>query len=276
MLRSLTVRAAPRDGFPFDIPALRAGTVVPLNRPVTILAGENGSGKSTLLEALAVLAELPALGSAQVAQDRTLAGPTELANVLRPAWSPRLRRGFFLRAEDVFGYVLKIRAEMKQLARDLKEAEQRLEGASPHALALGTGPYRASIGALRARYGENPDARSHGETFLHLFRERIVPGGLYLMDEPEAALSPQSQLALVALMHDAVRQGSQFVIATHSPLLQAVPGAGILLFEDGPLREATWEDLPSVQLWRRILQEPAAWLRHVWPEDVGSSEGAAD
>lgn len=265
MLRYLEFTDPPRGGFPFDLPAVQGVERVDFAPAVTLLAGENGSGKSTLLEALAVKVGLPGIGASAPDRDPTLTGPAALADSIRLAWTKRPDRGFFLRAEDVFGFILDLGRQRDALEQDLRAAEERLEGASEWARTLGTGPYRASLAEMRQRYGENPDARSHGETFLHLFRERIVPGGLYLMDEPEAALSPQSQLALLALLHDAVAAGSQFVIATHSPLLLAIPEARILTFDEGPIRETSWEGLPSVDLWRRLLNAPDAYLRHLWP-----------
>jgi predicted ATPase len=224
-----------------------------------------------LLEAIAIKTRLPAIGSQPAHSDPTLAPVRPLARALRLTWSTRTRRGFFLRAEDVFGFLLALRREAGELAAELEEAKTRLEGSSEYARRLGLGPLRGSMGALRARYGENPDARSHGETFLHLFRERLAPGGLYLLDEPEAALSPESQLALVSLMSDAVGVGSQFVVATHSPLLLAIPSAKILDFDEGLVRESSWEDLASVRLWRELLDAPARYLRHVWrPDDEGT------
>jgi predicted ATPase len=119
---------------------------------------------------------------------------------------------------------------------------------------------------LTSRYGEDPDARSHGEAFLELFKARLVPQGLFLLDEPEAALSPQSQLAFLSMVHDAVGNGGQFIIATHSPILMAIPGARILSFDEGRIREESFDQLESVTLVRDFLQSPHRFLRHLWPE----------
>jgi len=122
------------------------------------------------------------------------------------------------------------------------------------------------LAAIEGRYGSDLDARSHGESFLELFQARLVPNGLYLLDEPEAALSPQSQLAFVAMMKDAVDQGSQFVIATHSPVLMAIPSARILSFDEDPPAFVGFEDVDHVTLLRDFLQQPARFLRHIWGE----------
>jgi predicted ATPase len=136
-------------------------------------------------------------------------------------------------------------------------------GASEVAKQLAKGPVYASLGAIEGAYGQNPDGRSHGEAFLNLFRQRFVPGGLYLMDEPEAALSPQSQLGLLAMLLEMVTQNSQFIIATHSPMLLSYPGAIIYSFDRTPVAAVEYQDLEHVRLVRDFLQEPGRFLRRL-------------
>ena len=116
---------------------------------------------------------------------------------------------------------------------------------------------------LEHRYGVNLDANSHGESFLRLFRSRFVPGGLYLLDEPEAPLSPQSQLGLIAMLKDMVAQDAQFIIATHSPMLLAFPNATVYSFDERPPRRVPFEELEHVRLTRDFLNNPEAFLRHL-------------
>jgi len=132
---------------------------------------------------------------------------------------------------------------------------------------LAKGPHRASVADMSRRYGENPDAASHGEAFLRLFASRLAPRGLYLLDEPEAALSPQSQLGFLAMVKDALDAGSQLIIATHSPILMAIPGATILSFDDPPIRPVSFDELESVLLVRDFLQAPERYLRMIWEND---------
>jgi predicted ATPase len=124
-------------------------------------------------------------------------------------------------------------------------------------------PYLREIGALRKSYGEGLDARSHGESFLKLFQERFVGEGLYLLDEPEAPLSPNRQLALLALIKSMVDHGGQFLIATHSPILMAYPGAQILNFDGGRLHEEKFETLEHVITMKNFLDHPEIYLRHL-------------
>ena len=120
-----------------------------------------------------------------------------------------------------------------------------------------------SLYAIRALYGEGLDARSHGESFLTLFQSRFVPKGLYLLDEPEAPLSPQSQLALLAMIVEMVKQQAQFIIATHSPILLAFPGAEIFSFDRTPPGVVEYQDLEHVSLTREFLNNPERYLRHL-------------
>jgi predicted ATPase len=252
-------------GFPFSVPTIRSLGLLDLDVQVSLFVGENGSGKSTLLEALAAAADLPAVGSGSLARDPTLSAQRRLADHLRLVWRSRDHRGFFLRAEDFFGFQKAVAASRVDHEAELKRLGGELRDASPLARNLAMGVHRGSIQALTDRYGEDPDARSHGEAFLDLFKARLVPGGLYLMDEPEAALSPQSQLAFLSMLRDGVEQGGQFVIATHSPILMAVPGARIFSFDGGRIQTEAYEELESVTLMRDFLRSPENFLRHLWP-----------
>lgn len=245
-----------RSAYPFSVPALARLETLEFTGPVTCFVGENGSGKSTLLEAIALRARLPMAGGVPTGErDETLEAVRPLAAALRLGWKPRTRRGFFLRAEDFFRFGRTTRETMRGLsnleARFADDARVR-------------GYMRAQREALAGRYGDDPQARSHGEEFLEFFRSRCVPGGLFLLDEPEAALSPQRQLALLSLMRELVEQGrAQFILATHSPLLLAYPQARLLAFDDQGIGEACYDELPHVTLTRAFLADPERYLRHL-------------
>lgn len=249
--------------FPFSVPAIRTLPRLDLSAPVTFFVGANGSGKSTLLEGIAAAANLPVVGSEDIARDETLAAQRRLGDALRLVWSRRTSRGFFLRAEDFFGFTRRMARLRAELTQRLRELDDEYRDRSDYAHRLAAGPLRASLAELEGRYGEL-DARSHGESFLALFQSRFVPGGLYLLDEPEAALSPQSQLGLLALVGDMVRQPAQFIIATHSPILLALPGAAIYSFDTDPVSAVGFEDLEHVNLTRAFLNEPERYLRHLF------------
>ena len=138
---------------------------------------------------------------------------------------------------------------------------------SAYAKGLASMPMRTSLADMEHRYGIDLDANSHGQSFLKLFESRFVPGGLYLLDEPEAPLSPQSQLALLAMIADMVSREGQFIIATHSPILLAYPGAQIYSFDEQPVRRVDYDALDHVTLTRDFLNAPQRYLRHLGADD---------
>ena len=184
-----SVRVAPHaaaDRFPFSVPIIRTLQQLDLDTPVTLLVGENGSGKSTLLEAIALAAHLPAVGSESLDGDATLEPQRALADALRLTWSRRAVRGFFLRAEDFFGFTKALSKLRADLLDRLDEIDRDFDGRSDWAKGLARGPVAASLADMERRYGTNLDENSHGQSFLKLFQSRFVPDGLYLLDEPEA------------------------------------------------------------------------------------------
>ena len=223
--------------------------------------GENGSGKSTLLEGIAAAARLPAVGSSDLDADATLGAQRELGRALRLVWTRKTSRGFFLRAEDFFGFAKRLSAMRSEFVERLAHLEVEYADRSAFARTLAMGPAHASLADMEQRYGIDLDANSHGQSFLRLFRSRFVPDGLYLLDEPEAPLSPQSQLALMAMMQDMLAEGAQFVIATHSPILLAYPGATIYSFDRAPATVVPYAELDHVLLTREFLNAPERYLR---------------
>lgn len=264
-LASLGRRGGDDTQFPFTVPVIRALDELMLERSVTFFVGENGSGKSTLLEGIAAAARLPTVGSAEVQNDSTLDAQRRLGKALRLSWAKRTARGFFLRAEDFFGFTKRLARMRAELLVEMREAAEQYKaaGRSNRALGLKQGPLRASIAELEQRYGAELDANSHGESFLKLFQSRFVPGGLYLLDEPEAPLSPQSQLALLAMIGAMVAQDAQFIIATHSPLLLAFPKAQIYSFDRVPIRRMAYEELDHVRITRDFLNAPERYLNQI-------------
>jgi predicted ATPase len=246
--------------FPFALPVIRKLRALEFTAPVTLLVGENGTGKSTLLEALACAANSVSVGAESLRADRTLAHARALAKCFRLSWAKKTYKGFFLRAEDFFGYAkatARLRSEMKQR---LNEIDEEYRGRSETARGYAIMPFAGSLHAIDSRYGAGLDAQSHGESFLKLFQSRVVPGGLYLLDEPEAPLSPMRQIAFLAMLKDMVAAGSQFVIATHSPIILSHPGAAIWSFDRPPIKTVAYSALEHVQLTKSFLNNPQAYL----------------
>jgi predicted ATPase len=220
-------------GFPFDLPALAAVEDLRLDQPVTLLAGENGTGKSTILEALA-----SAIGFADEGGELERLGelPAVPRSILKGALVPVLtdtkpRNGYYLRAESFFNVA-------------------RLIDSS------------AAFTPDVSIYGGVPlHEQSHGESFLALAANRFGRDGLYLLDEPEAALSVSGQLALLAVIARAARDGAQFVVATHSPILLACPSARVYELDERGVSEPAYDDLQAVRVTRGFLEAPERYLR---------------
>ena len=262
-LRSVNIRKQPSGGFPFNVPAVRTLPELSFDTPVTFFVGENGSGKSTLLGGIAVSAGLPTVGSTEVNDDRTLAAQRALGQALKLVWNKRATKGFFLRAEDFFGFTKQLAKMRADMHLRLAEIDEEYQDRSDYAKGLAKGPMASSLGDMERRYGIDLDANSHGQSFLRLFQSRFVGGGLYLLDEPEAPLSPQSQLGLLAMMMDMIARDGQFIVATHSPILLAFPGARIYSFDSVPIREVDYASLDHVTLTREFLNDPGRFLRHL-------------
>ncbi len=262
-LRSIELRKrAANDRFPFNVPVIRELRRLDVDASVTFLVGENGSGKSTLLEGIAAAAKLPTVGSVEVRDDETLASQRHLGTQLKLTWNFRALRGFFLRAEDFFGFTKTLAKMRADLLRRKAELEVEYRGRD-YAKGLAMMPVGHSLADMEHRYGTDLDANSHGQSFLKLFQSRFVPNGLYLLDEPEAPLSPQSQLALIAMIREMVAQDSQFIIATHSPILLGFPGARIYSCDVVPIREVAFGELDHVTITRDFLNDPERFLRHL-------------
>jgi predicted ATPase len=242
-----------QDAFPFTLPLVKNFAEIEFHSSVTFFVGENGSGKSTLLEAIAAGTNLAAIGGDDLERDSTLEHARGLGKHLKYVWQQKSHRGFFLRTEDFFNFARRLQAMTKELK----------EMAESYSSELARGALLGQRQALVENYGENLDANSHGESFLKLFRARFVPGGLYLLDEPEAPLSPQRQLALLSMIGDMVEEKAQFIISTHSPILMAFPGAQIFSFDSHPVREIAYDDVEHVSLTRAFLNNPQSFLRRL-------------
>ena len=229
------VEEAWREGFPFDVPAVAAAPELRLDTAITLLAGDNGTGKSTLVEAIAEAIGFGSEGGELERAGELPAVPrAALAGGLDPVLShTKPRNGYFLRAESFFNVA------------------QLVDSGSTFAPDL-------------SLYGDVPlHQQSHGQSFLALASNRFGPEGLYVLDEPEAALSVTGALALLAIVVRAAREGAQFVIATHSPILLACPDARIYELSDDGLDAVDYDDLEAVRLTRAFLDAPERFLREL-------------
>jgi predicted ATPase len=264
-LRELTLKTNDvGDGeYPFNVQAIKNISRLTFTSSVTIFIGENGSGKSTLLEGLAMAAGSVAIGREEINRDEAFKAVAPLTAKMNLVWNKRTHRGFFLRAEDFFGFVQRIRSLRQEMLKEITRIDHDYTGRSDYAKTLAKGPAASSLQAMDNRYGEDLDAYSHGESFLNIFQTRFVPNGLYLLDEPEAALSPLRQLGLITLIKQMVLQKAQFILATHSPILMAIPGAHILDLDQSPPVYRDYQEIDQVILYRAFLDDPDAFIRRL-------------
>src|SRR5262249_48441450 len=221
--------------YPFNIRAFSRGIDLEFRSTVTLFVGENGSGKSTLLEALAECCGFNPEGGNRDHHRATFADRSALARALRLSWFPKVTEGFFLRAESFYNFAT----------------------------------YIEQVSDLRAYGGKSLHAQSHGESFLSLFTNRFEQG-IYILDEPEAALSPQRQLSFLKVVHDlATPRHAQFLIATHSPILLAYPGAVIFDLDCDTIAPFSYRETKHYPVTRDFLNSPERFFKHLF----GGTEG---
>lgn len=241
-LKRLGVREDARLGeqYPFDLPWLDQDFSLDFSTPVTIIVGENGTGKSTLIEAVAALCGYDEAGGGKgyrpVDHSRALdRSGAQLASALRAAWLPKVTAGWFFRAESFFS-----------VARFLDEAAREANAAPPDFLSW-----------------------SHGEGFVRFFSERMSKQGIYFLDEPESALSPKRQLELLRLLHEI--QGSanaQVIMATHSPILMAVPGARLLEITRAGIADIDLRDMRHFKLYKDFTSDPDDFVGRALRDEI--------
>ncbi len=224
---------------PFNLMAFSQGIDLELRSPVTFLVGENGSGKSTLLEAIAEACGFNPEGGNRDHHYATYGERSPLARALRLSWLPKVTEGFFLRAESFFNFAT----------------------------------YIEQVSNLLPYGGKSLHEQSHGEAFLALFEHRFEQG-IYLLDEPEAALSPQRQLTFLRILHDLEQSGhAQFLIATHSPILLSYPGAALYSLDGDAIRPIAYRDTEHYRLTRDFLNAPERYHRILFAEPEEEGEG---
>jgi len=216
--------------YPFNVPAFSHGIDLTFRSKVTFLVGENGSGKSTLLEALAECCGFNPEGGSRDHHRETFAERSPLAQALRLSWRPKVTDGFFMRAESFYNFASYIEQVSDML---------RFGGKSLH-------------------------EQSHGESFISLFANRFEQG-IYLLDEPEAALSPQRQLSFLKIIHDLAAPGhAQFLIATHSPILLSYPGAVLFSLDGEAIQEIDYRETKHYVITRDFLNSPERFFKHLF------------
>lgn len=244
-------------GYPWNTEVLTNNSAFVFDEPVALLCGDNGCGKTTLIELIAAK-----LRAERISTDTALSEGQK--SILRAAdnWKSvmkaRPRHCFLFTAEGFTRYIDYVAAE-KRFAQEELDAIDGKYG-SDYARELASQPFAGTLAALEDMYDRPLEQQSHGQGFLEFFRSRLRPNGLYLLDEPESALSYVNQLALIYLMKEAAAAGSQFIVATHSPILIAYPQAALYEMRSGCLERKTFREMDSIRFLRRFLNDPDSLL----------------
>lgn len=236
-------QSAREDRYPWNLPVFRSMNTIDTEQFLTFFVGENGSGKSTLLEAIAIQAGFNAEGGSRGNRFSTASTESTLFEHIKLSWMPKVTNGFFFRAESFFNFA----SYIDEVAAD---------------------PF--TVNPYQAYGGRSLHEQSHGESFLNLFINRLSNRrpSLYLLDEPEAALSPARQLALLRVLYDHERMGrSQFIIATHSPILLGYPKATLLSFDKEKIEPIRYEETSHYIVTRQFLNASDTVLNELFKDD---------
>ena len=232
-------RGKNKNHFPFNIPVITNGTELNFTSNVTFFVGENGSGKSTIIEAIAEICGFNLSGGNKNHNYDFHKTESALSSAMRLSWFPsKISQGFFMRAESFFNFATYV----DKLIEDDSQIVHAYGGKSLH-------------------------KQSHGESFLSLFKNRFQKG-IYILDEPEAALSPSRQLSFLSIIHELETSGkAQFLIATHSPILLSYPNATVFSLDDGQIQEVNYKDTEHYQLTKKFLEAPERYFHFLFEKN---------
>jgi predicted ATPase len=236
LIKAKTIEKEFPDRYPFTVNSIINGFDIDFKSNVTFFVGENGSGKSTILEAIADIIGFNLSGGTKNSNYSFQNTESDLSAFMRLVWKVKISQGFFMRAESFFNFASYV---------DQLQEENR------------------GIDVYEAYGGKSLHHQSHGESFLSLF-QNLPSNGIYILDEPEAALSPQRQLAFLAIIHQLEKSGNaQFIIATHSPILLSYPNA-VVLNLDNNLEEIDYKETEHFKLTKEFLNNPDSFFRHLF------------
>ena len=260
-LKSFSINTARKNPFPFNITAVQFARDVALSAKVTIFIGDNGCGKSTLLETVALKLNLPLIGGFIKPQ----AAGFEAARLLQPfieiEYLRQTNKGFFFRAEDFSDFVNSVENENRKIADDLRELKGTVDDSISKEM---SDSMNYKLYRMRKDYGENMQAFSNGEAYLKILQTRIADKGIYILDEPEAALSPIKQLSLIFFIVEVLKnRNTQFIISTHSPLLMGIPRAMIYEIKEDGMSVVPYEETEHYRITKTFLNNPDSYLREL-------------
>ena len=261
-LQSFSIDTSNRHAFPFNVPAVLHARNITLSEGVSIFVGDNGSGKSTLLESLASKLHLSGIGGGIDMEDGDYAAAREIIPRLQITWNREQRTGgFFFRAEDFSNFLRGLDRERVKINQDLFELKGEVDDSIIKKLEESM---NWKLRAMRKDYGDNMQAYSHGEAFLKILDTRMKGKGIFLLDEPEAALSPIRQLSLISMILQLAAKGNaQFIMATHSPILMGIPHATIYQITQDSMEQVAYRETTHYSITKNFLDNPEGFLRYL-------------
>lgn len=252
--------------YPLSLPQIRDIERLEFPSAVTLIAGDNGSGKTTLVELIAALTGAIRIGDAR-ADRRAQSSFVSAAHAFRAEFVHKPKRSFFFLAEDFTRYIDAREDMMREERAEMERIQREYSGRSGYAKALAAMPHASGLHEMKSMYSDELSQQSHGEGYIDFFGSRLQPQGLYLMDEPEGALSYYNQYILMNMIADAVKRDCQFIISSHSPVLLAYPGASLFAFQEQQLHETQFRALENINFLRDFLAEPTRYLRKLGEDE---------
>lgn len=258
-IRSFTINTEKKHPFPFNIPAVKFARDIELDARVTIFVGDNGCGKSTLLESIALSLNLPLIGGF-IGNHPGFDAARLIDPFLNITWKRQVKKGFFFRAEDFSDFINGVEKEKNKIYDTLRDLKGQVDDSIIEQMSQSM---NYTLFEMRRQYGDDMQAYSHGEAYLKILQTRIADKGVYLLDEPEAALSPLKQLSLMAFILEVLRSdNAQFIIATHSPILMGMPDCTLYEVQEDGLQQVSYKDTDHYRITKTFLDNPQHYLRH--------------
>lgn len=244
--------------YPFSVPAINEGFELEFAKPVTILVGDNGSGKSTFLKSLAYYNESINVSSHDI-NSSYYQEVRDLSSCMKCTYDVKTKKGFFFSGEEFITFITEIKKIKEELKEELNRVNKEYKHKSKFAQIQARSAARGQLSAMNNSYNGELNQMSHGEGFLEFFKERMHQKGVYILDEPETPLSAINQYQLLVLITDLVKNGSQVIIATHSPILMAIKDAEIYSFGK-TIEKINYEDIENVSFTKAFLNNPDVFL----------------
>jgi predicted ATPase len=260
-IQSFSIQAGKQHPFPFNIPAVRFAKGIELGDQVTIFVGDNGCGKSTLLESIAYSIDIPLIGGRIGGASPSFEAAKAIKPYLEINWKRETHKGFFFRAEDFSHFIDHVDREREKIAMELIDLKGKVDDSVIEQMRENM---NYALTRMRKDYGMDVQALSHGEAYLTILQTRVGDKGIFLLDEPEAALSPLKQLSLIAFILEVLKGAkAQFIIATHSPILLGIPDAVLYEIREEGMERVQYTETDHYRITKRFLVDPESYLRHL-------------